>query len=903
MLTICGRLIRKEILSSAVFDLPRGLYHDDMAMTPRLFYFARSVSSTSDALYYYTVNGFSMTGSICRKHIDDVFFACLDWYQNALKKEYIEKVFRDIPIGVERALSTLIVRVLAGKGLVTHEKVELLKLAQKYYTEYPLILADAKDERVKAFLQKLDQHKPGMDTWLVESLSTVFADRIKNAFGPRLFPFGIEPTPLALRLKGKIVFVCIVDYHLRNAASVATFLRERGHACVILDNSTVHSGGKRQLPPEENSKLERIERIVIRDKSVGRDWLATAQIVLLYNDLSPYFRDAIEHRSLLGLPTVGIIEGISDFLRADFNRYRRLPYRRTEFLFLAGEDDARFFPDRKTRVVGLPAIEQLWQNVPVFPNLPLAVINVNFTYDNLEWQRRHFVDAAIEACQRIGIEYVITQHPADDDPLRVYPVSTKTQYELIDEGSLFISRFATGILESLASGKPVIYFNPHGEQVDKFKKPMGAFRIANDVSELEIAIRDTLLDIENGIDVRRRAARFLKHHTNVDGSSSPMKKTASEILTIIEEGRDREQRMLAELLRRLQPEFKLTEETGAIGIFSREHHAIFSAKQMIAHYFDSREGVMFDVGPNITDRSVLFLGRNWWVHAFELEPSDRAGREAPLSDEHDRIMNSDAITDLSRREQRYRENKLSKESRGLTVCALDHGQVGPASTSTLEQYCQCNGINVIEFLNVDGEGVDFLFSDNIPWKLMQPGIVLAAFDDAKTVPRGYTVHDMAQTLIDKGYSVYVSEWYAVVKPGITHDWRRLVRYRSSLEVSNTWGQLIGFMDDPGLEKLHELALRTLKFSGEVTEPGTHVTSQVKEKGSTDKSKATEHAAHGTEIMPRGSGARRLVTALLKPVFFAMTGVVRAFYRTSFGSRVMVKLEDLYTIHINKPLKR
>jgi FkbM family methyltransferase len=821
MLSMCGRLIRKNILSPDIFDLPRGLYHDDIAITPRLFYSARSISSITDVLYYYSVHEPSQTGNISRKHIDDTFYACLDWYNNALQKDYIEKVFRDIPLGVETALCSLIGRVLAAKGLGTHDKAELLKLAHKYYTEYPLKVPETEDERVKTFCKKLDHYRPGMDTLLVESLSTIFADRIKNAYGPQDFPIGMEPTSLALRLKGKIVFVCLVDYQLRNAASIARVLLERGHGCVILDNSTLISSGKRQLPQDENSVFEGIERIVIREEHYKRDWLATAQVVLIYNDWAPYFHDAIEHRALLGLPTVGIIEGISDFLRVDFNKYRRLPYRRTEYLLLAGEDDERFFPDRITHVVGLPAIERLWRKEPVFPRSPLAVINVNFTYGVLEWHRRRFVDAAIEACQRVGIAYIITQHPADDGLRAGYPVSTKSQYTLIDEGSLFISRFATGLLESLASGKPVVYFNPHGERVDKFTSPMGAFQIAKDVDELEMAIRDTLSDIENGVDFRQRAARFLKRHTNVDGSSSPTEQTASAILRVVEENLDSEQKMLEELLRRLQPDLQLSEEAGAIGIFEGERHAILSEEQMIANYFGDHEGVMFDVGANIGKSSAVFRGKNWSVHAFEPEPNQRKDLETQFGDEKNLIINSEVATDVAERKGPFYASKVSRGISDISAFTPGHQQIATASTSTLEQYCQRNRITTIDFLNIDVEGVDILFTDGVPWNLMQPEVVLAAFEDTKTGPLGYTIHDMAQSLIEKSYSVYVSEWHPVTRHGTAHDWRRLVLYRPSLELSKTWGNLIAFSHDPGLEKLHELALRTLAFSAQVAEPWGH----------------------------------------------------------------------------------
>ena len=48
-----------------------------------------------------------------------------------------------------------------------------------------------------------------------------------------------------------------------------------------------------------------------------------------------------------------------------------------------------------------------------------------------------------------------------------------------------VSRFASGILEALARGKLPVYFNPHGEKVDKFKNPMNAYPIANSEFELQ----------------------------------------------------------------------------------------------------------------------------------------------------------------------------------------------------------------------------------------------------------------------------------------------------------------------------------------------------------------------------------------------------------------------------------
>ena len=67
--------------------------------------------------------------------------------------------------------------------------------------------------------------------------------------------------------------------------------------------------------------------------------------------------------------------------------------------------------------------------------------------------------------------------------------SNKSQSELLREDCIFVSRFGTGILEALALGTPVIYFNPHGEQVKKFKDPLCAYEVAETPEQLRQAIR------------------------------------------------------------------------------------------------------------------------------------------------------------------------------------------------------------------------------------------------------------------------------------------------------------------------------------------------------------------------------------------------------------------------------
>ena len=60
--------------------------------------------------------------------------------------------------------------------------------------------------------------------------------------------------------------------------------------------------------------------------------------------------------------------------------------------------------------------------------------------------------------------------------------------------------------------------------------------------------------------------------------------------------------------------------------------------------------------------------------------------------------------------------------------------------------------------------------------------------------------------------MYVSEWLPAVRSGVTPAWRRLIRYSPELELDTTRCNTIGFLEDPGEEKLRSLVQQTMKFS-------------------------------------------------------------------------------------------
>src|SRR3546814_10935540 len=95
-------------------------------------------------------------------------------------------------------------------------------------------------------------------------------------------------------------------------------------------------------------------------------------------------------------------------------------------------------------------------------------------------------------------------------------------------------------------------------------------------------------------------------------------------------------------------------------------------------------------------------------------------------------------------------------------------------TDTLFPYTTLfrSDIDGVDFLKVDTEGHDLFVLQGFPWERFRPAVIECEFEDAKTVPLGYTFHDMARFLLAKGYRVLVSEWHPIIRSGVRPDWRR-----------------------------------------------------------------------------------------------------------------------------------
>jgi len=312
----------------------------------------------------------------------------------------------------------------------------------------------------------------------------------------------------------KILFLPHNAYHTLNLSLSVPYLQKVGAECLFVNIDKVYRGEG----AEAEMRKRGLAYIDYQD-----DILDTYRpnAVVVMNDWGGVVHQKVLEAQKRGIPTVAVIEGVQDFqdthvAHIGVGRIRR-PYQTADWVLLTGDYDRKFITHDRVRVVGVPRIEPLWREPVRFPDRPLVVINSNFTYGIYTHIQKEWIDNAIAACAQAGIDYVISQHHADEMDLSGYQVAREHIHDVLRRGSLLISRFSTCLLESMALGKPVIYFNPHGERVDTFQDPMGAYPIAHNRDELVTALRNL---IPYRGDYRKVCMKFFAYHVSITQSPS-----------------------------------------------------------------------------------------------------------------------------------------------------------------------------------------------------------------------------------------------------------------------------------------------------------------------------------------------------------------------------------------------
>lgn len=322
-----------------------------------------------------------------------------------------------------------------------------------------------------------------------------------------------------------IVFIPHKDYHVATIDMIQGHLTRLGLKFIVVDISMHYrdEGIKRKA-----QELD-LPLIGYSNFLLGK---FTPKLIVCFNDWDPIVRAIIVSAQKAGIATSAIVEGIQDYEDAD-TKQTRWAYRTVDYVFLPGKFDEKYFINtgQNVQAVGIPRIHALRNKNKTELNWsqPKALINSNFSYGVLEDVRDQWVIDAVEACLSAGFEPIISRHPADLGTEHKDYQTNANFYDAIKHCSVHISKFASGILESLAIGCPVIYFNPHDEKVDKFKEPLGAYPIANSKKQLI----DNLKTLEkNSRTYLEKSENFLNIHAGY-AEDSPAEQLSLELQSII----------------------------------------------------------------------------------------------------------------------------------------------------------------------------------------------------------------------------------------------------------------------------------------------------------------------------------------------------------------------------------
>lgn len=571
-------LIKRDLIIDNYLFFPN-VFHEDMYIMPKIYYYAKNISYINKKLYFWLERKDSTTTSFTMKHAIGIGGLLIDWTNFLIKEKIYEQFYMDI---VKKFILCLnYIKIQTNMFSEKNEKIKILKyftyiennidtnsiesislnpnfifskninslyrhiqylkkykykiaiygnglignlIAKELKDQIVVIVDKAKDSFSKyakvCIPEELNNYKfdilvisvLGREKEIINSLD-IEKDKIFefNFLNTSLLEIENSNKPISIEDKKSynVVFIPHKDYHFKTMALISKKLEKQNISSCILDITDYY-----------------------RDERVRKEALNFPNIELL--DLSIFLREGINYKLLVCMndwdgmvvkpliinakksnrKTLGIVEGINDFLDVDTNM-RRTPYQITEYLFLTGEHDKQFFKEKEKKcfTVGIPRLHNFLKEKPKFPKKPLVVINVNFSYGVLEDKREYWLNSVLEACRILNFEYIITQHPADITNFSKYNISKLDMYETIRKGSIVISRFGSIILEALAMGKPVVYHNPHNEKVLKFQEPMGAYSCSFDVQSLVEAIK---YELSLKVDYRQRANDFLNHHCHIN---------------------------------------------------------------------------------------------------------------------------------------------------------------------------------------------------------------------------------------------------------------------------------------------------------------------------------------------------------------------------------------------------
>jgi FkbM family methyltransferase len=249
-----------------------------------------------------------------------------------------------------------------------------------------------------------------------------------------------------------------------------------------------------------------------------------------------------------------------------------------------------------------------------------------------------------------------------------------------------------------------------------------------------------------------------------------------------------------------------------MGPFALDRRATVDESGMVARLVDAagREGVMVDVGAHHGSSLAPFARAGWRVVACEPDSANRARLVERHGAREGVTILPCAVSSEPAAEAAFFTSEESTGISALHAFRETHREAGKVRVTTVEELVSEHSLERVDYLKIDVEGFDWDVLKGVPWERISPAVIECEFEDRKTIPRGHTYREMADYLVERGYVVYLSEWHPIVRYGVRHQWRQLLRYPARLASAAGWGNILAFRHDPGAEALKAAFTAVLK---------------------------------------------------------------------------------------------
>ncbi|MFD0859907.1 glycosyltransferase family 2 protein [Roseovarius aquimarinus] len=497
----CCSIFRRALFLEAGSFFPVSTFHEDIFVMPILYAHAARISASPDKGYVWRMRPQSESHSINSKHVLGVMHALSHLQAHLVSLGQYDALRRNFTTYCIMYLNGLLKRVESLAESVP-SKSYLLDLMGSATNQ---ILADKRD------FVPLHAGSYGPFVAFAEAARASQKKIVNAALVKPLRSFHCD-----------VAFFPHKTYHTLTMLPIARALQERGLSCAFIDMSEAYAD------EGAYAAFDRSEFPVVSFAELGASSASYAASVFMNDWDVKCALPTVLADNARGRATFGIVEGIQDFWDVDTGRHRNA-YQYVRYLIAAGAHDLRHFTaglHKDVHIGGVPRIAPLLQRDARFPSEKTALINVNFTYGVLESERAAFIASAVAASRAAGFRPLLTRHPQDLGDLSGHEVAACDMYSAIDGASVLISRFSSAIIESVAMGKPAIYFNPGLERVDKFLEPLGAFEICRSEDALAAALRALARMLDEapaeamGKKVRGAAAQFLERHCGVGSEAA-----------------------------------------------------------------------------------------------------------------------------------------------------------------------------------------------------------------------------------------------------------------------------------------------------------------------------------------------------------------------------------------------